>query len=572
MRIISSYTLQNYAAPLAVALAFFIIHFVYIDVFWYAPDEGVFAYFADLINQGKIYGVDFHGLQPGYHALWNAFLFDLFGRDLVNLRIPLVILFSAMAGMTTYLLRRRHIALAVTGGLWIGVFGLLQFINPSANWYAYCFAFFVIVLLIEVPNTLWRNLLIGVLIGLCLGFRHPSAVFLGAGTIMALICQLGHRGRFDMARHWLGKVLALLILAGLMTFVLVFNDEPLVIFYIGIWPVLICLLVLKDIHIDNVALFRTGWPMLLGFLAGIVPLIIYQLAYGDLGIWAQTSLMGAANLLNQPFFDDVRYWHIVAEPAGFFIQNPGVLTFLNIVFWAIILAIIPLAGAGISIRLWRGRVDNVYLPLLIIPLFYGYVSIYFQIYIYLVFSLGLYGLALMSAIGGRRRMALYITGAVLFVCLFSFIVTVARPLDGNTRERVRSGFDGANLWISRSSYDRYAPLLNYITDKTRPQDSIFVFPANPEIYFLSRRENPTPYFSTAHAVTAASIYEDLIVRLDKAEPELIIVRPGDKYFGQYEVRLVAALSQELGYQKTAAIDHFDIYRKAPQGENELKAR
>lgn len=532
----------------------------YHDSFWYAPDEGVFSYFADLVNQGKIYGVDFHGVQPGYHTFWNAFLFDVFGRDLVVLRYPLILLSALQAIMVTYMLRRKGALLSLSAGLWITCFGFLQFLNPSANWYAFYLAFFCIFVLTEFPRSALRLLITGSFIGICLGLRHPSGIFLGAGVLSYLLFENASVQKYKFKKTYLAQLLLIIVFIGLLTYVWKVNFELSGLLYIGIWPILFVLFMLYKRPVHNTNTIKVLLPCALGVLISLAPLLLYQMIYGDLFIWAKTSIFYSSRILDRDFFDVQQYYGIVFDSMSLLIANPGVITFANAIYWICLYCIIPLTSILVFYHIVIIKDSSKITPVMIIPLFSGYVSLYYQIPIYLFFSLGLYGVCLFTLTPAKYQNI--IVAFAIFLSFFSMSQYIARSLEhSGTGKRVPSQIEGASLKISKQSRDQYNNLLKYIDDYTVRDDYIFAFPVNPEIYFLSQRQNPTPYISTAVSVSSDQEYDNLMEILEKTQPRLIINRPEDKYMGFYEEKLVSELTSKLKYKQVASIGHFIIYIK-----------
>ena len=532
----------------------------YHDLFWYAPDEGVFAHFADRVNEGKIYGVDFHGVQPGYHTIWNAFLFDIFGRDLVVLRYPLVLLSALQAALVAYMLRDKGVILPLAAGLWVTCFGFLQFINPSANWYAFYLAFFCIFILSECPRSVMRLVITGILIGVCLGIRHPSGVFLGAGVLSYLLYEAASEQKYDLKQTFLARSLLVTLLAGLFTYIFAIHFDLSGSLYIGLWPVLCVGTLLLKKPAGNLETIKTLMPCGLGVLIGIVPLFLYQMVYGDLMIWAETSILHSARILDRDFFDVHKYYNLILYAVYALIADPGIVSLATVLYWAALYSIVPLTGALSIYYIARTKHHHKISPVLMISLFFGYVSLYYQIPIYLFYSLGLYGIALFMLVPSQYKNLA--AGIAIALSLFSMAQYIAMPLEHPaTRKTVPANIEGASLKITETSRDQYNDLLKYINEQTQKTDYVFAFPVNPEIYFLSKRKNPTPYVSTAISISSDQEYETLLIYLKQKQPRLIINRPDDKYMGLYEEQLVSDLTSELGYKQSTSIGHFLVYKK-----------
>lgn len=552
--------IEKIILPLISGLISLVLLIHYHDYFWYAPDEGVFAYFADLVHQGKIYGVDFHGVQPGYHALWNAFLFDIFGRDLVVLRYPFIVLAALQAAMVSYMLRKQGTFLSLASGFWVTCFGFLQFINPSANWYAFYLAFFCIFVLSEFPRSVWGLLLTGGLIGLCLGLRHPSGVFLGAGVLAYLLFDQEPDQQDKAGQTYLAKFLLLLMLAGLLGYSFVINFDFSGLLYIGIWPVLLTIYIFYKKPVCNVQALKVLVPCGAGVLAGIAPLFLYQALYGDLLVWLQTSVLNSSRILEMDFFDTHKYYDFVFYAVSDLVAHTSLVTLANAIYWIVLYGIIPLVGAFILYHAAVKKQNACITPVTVIPLFFGYVSLYYQIPIYLFFSLGLYGIGLLTLLPLKYKNPIALMA--VFLSLFSLWHYIAMPLEiQGEHKAVSSQIEGASLTINEQSHDQYIGLLTYIDKRTTPQDYIFTFPVNPEIYFLSQRKNPTPYISTAISISSDQEYNELLEMLTGKAPRLIINRPNDKYTGVYEERLVSDLVSKLGYKQATTIGHFVLYAK-----------
>jgi hypothetical protein len=67
-------------------------------------------------------------------------------------------------------------------------------------------------------------------------------------------------------------------------------------------------------------------------------------------------------------------------------------------------------------------------------------------------------------------------------------------------------------------------LINFIDANSNKNDTIFVFPQEPEIYFLSNRKNTTS-FDTPTAFYTLSYQKQIVSQLRENNPKLIIYNP-----------------------------------------------
>lgn len=552
-------------ALISVVMSFFVSSLLllyYHDLFWYAPDEGVFAHMADRVNAGQIYGVDFNGLQPGYHALLNAYLFEHLGRDLVVLRYPILVMGCIQAMMVTYMLRSYGVFISVFGALWITVFGFLQFLNPSPNWYCSFLTLVVIFLLTEFPRKSLAYILVGLCVGISTGIRHPSGVFLALGVLGFVLYDLRSVVLRPLGEVWISRLLTAVIILALGIYCALINHEYSAVFYIGIWPVILMAGLLYRYGVANVDLIRPLLLLSLGGLIGIAPLFLYQIIYGDVQIWFNTSILGVLQQLELPHYKEVAYHQYPLMSWQGFLGLGGVYALFVSLYWTVAYLSVPALMFYMVRSAWR---DNGSVPALaIVTSFYAYVMLYFQIPIYFYYAFGFFGIyALMICRSGAPRFfALLCMSCLMGVSLLSYI---AKPYEDASENMADSSLSlpGVSLEITEDSAMKYTKILDVIEQRTQEDEPIFVFPTNAELYYLSRRPNPTPYTVTSNAIYDEQSYARLFEMIKAAKPKLIFTREEDKYFYIYEQRLLDDLIEKLGYTRAAPIGDFTVLQLMP---------
>jgi hypothetical protein len=144
-------------------------------------DEGYFAHLADRVAQGELPYRDFATIYtPGVHYL-HAWMFGLFGHDLVSMRVPLILVKVGLAALL-YVLGRRLMPPAFAALPAVLLFAIdtapLMW-EPHPAWYALTFALigvWSIARLIETGRDRWV-LLAGAAAALACAFKQNIGLF-----------------------------------------------------------------------------------------------------------------------------------------------------------------------------------------------------------------------------------------------------------------------------------------------------------------------------------------------------------------------------------------------------------
>jgi hypothetical protein len=105
--------------------------------------------------------------------------------------------------------------------------------------------------------------------------------------------------------------------------------------------------------------------------------------------------------------------------------------------------------------------------------------------------------------------------------------------------------------------ETYSQLVGFIKQETKHRDPIFVFPYNPEIYFLADRLNPFRFYHLALGVTNISEGQALIQSLKKTPPALIIFNANSIY--NTDVSVFIAEYVREAYLPIKQIGEFEIF-------------
>jgi 4-amino-4-deoxy-L-arabinose transferase-like glycosyltransferase len=152
---------------------------------WWGPDDGIYALVADQMLKGKILFKDIQEIHPGYIDFTNAAVMKLFGRDILVLRYPLLLLFTIEAVLAYFLLKKSYPkSVAILCALIFPLLSYALFNNITANWYAQFLAFILGgVFAGVIPVNRHRTLIIGIIVGLAIMFRQTTGVFIGFAAL-----------------------------------------------------------------------------------------------------------------------------------------------------------------------------------------------------------------------------------------------------------------------------------------------------------------------------------------------------------------------------------------------------
>jgi hypothetical protein len=116
----------------------------------------------------------------------------------------------------------------------------------------------------------------------------------------------------------------------------------------------------------------------------------------------------------------------------------------------------------------------------------------------------------------------------------------------------------ADLLIAAGERDHYLELLEAISRETRPEDTVFALPHNPEIYFLSGRRNPFSFTNSALGLADDDALARAQGTLAEHPPRLVLFNPTDKYGTPRAARLMQTIRAR--YTLIRTIGELELYR------------
>ena len=552
----------------------------------YGPDDGYYAYIAEEINNGKLHGRDIVGFHPGYVHHLNAAIFKIFDSSFLSLRFPLILSSLIQTLLVFLMFRKRDVLLGVLGGLAVGCMSFILFPNPATNWYCGLFLIGAIYLINNFNINSYKTVFaIGLLIGFSFLFRHLSGIFIASGvmiTLLSLLIYEAERNDYSTQKNDLifSRIIILLLAAPLAAYLAYFTRSPnaFTIFSISIWPLAYATFLLtKSTAAPWQSVSKTILFALLGCFVAALPLLIHQGLNGNIIGWAQSLLQQSVSIPNTDIENPPQYFWLLRYPITFFQQDPNIHSFINLVLFAILPCLALLCGLFLVFNTGMNKRPD---PFLIIGCFYAYAALYLEIPSYLFYTLIFSVLGCLSFIWSLNNNTYKIAAAAvtLFLCASlpyyhagqSVKRTFAQFVTGKTTRDnfVMSEHPKIKLNIDQETEEFYKTILQVINDNSDADDTIFAYPFNPELYYLSGRENVINAPSTLHVNTDEE-FQRLLGIIQNEKPALIIHSYKDKYNSEFTK--IFAKSNERDYKRVFEHDYqlanIVIYKKQNNEEN-----
>jgi len=550
-----------FSTAMLISLAI-LLHFH--DRFWWGPDEGAYAHVAERILQGEVLNGTVQDIHMGYVNFTNALALYVFGLDLVSLRYPLVVMTLIQCGLAFWWLSGRGHLVAFTAALVMSSLTLVQFLNPTAHWYALFLCMLTIALLSTEQRTRERTLeLLGFLVVTLFLFRQLSGIFVAMGVLTFLLLQdqrTEHRHRALLAR-----VLTLLMLGGLLFYLTKKTDLTAALLF-GSGPVLLLVYVGTITRMEDRRLAGSLLRMGLGGLIASFPLIAYHWMHGSLTSWWADTVLSALRLTEMPFVDKPNYLGFGFMGLARALDGESFGTVVNGLFWMVLPLLPSMLALSMLAMLRQGcSVGRAALP--VIAAFFALVSVHYQIPIYLFYTTALTATALLflTAQDGRFSRLATVCFCVT-LSLIGLVYQAGQPLsrdwigtlEGHTDTPMApSGLPHASLVLTEEDGALYRHLVEIIATRSSAGDYILTLPSNPELYFIAERRNPLRFFNAAHGMHDEGDLRNVEEILATHPPRLVFYLPEDKYNTPLVRQLMAGLKER--YDLIEEREGFEVY-------------
>jgi hypothetical protein len=311
---------------------------------------------------------------------------------------------------------------------------------------------------------------------------------------------------------------------------------------------------------------------MIGVLFGAAPMVTYQVVYGDISQWASSSFLSGLAVSQRAFFDEASYLDtprmlvddLRSEAYGIALQQG--------LYWFLLL-LLPVAFGVYATRMhWLQTLRNPRMQSVgALVLCYGYVSYYYQIPLYLYSTIPLFvvgWLLYYEVLGDGLRRAVY--AGIVFLSLAS--VTTMSFIPYTLRcANILVYPDVPHVSVRTPLNDARAYERLYVAVRTYAKhgDSIYVFPLNPDLYYVTKT---TPPFASYGSALELQTYDDLNVHTDRLTTEpvsLLVFNKGSKYVGPLETQLYEQLVSG-GYAVEMTVGHTTLLVPVERGKTKVR--
>jgi hypothetical protein len=562
------------AIAFAAAAAFAAAVMVYFhDRFWWPPDEGAYAHVAARILTGDVLNLDIQDIHAGYINFANALWLWLFGPDLVSLRYPLAVMAVVQSCILYRMLLPVGLIPAFAGSIAMTSLTLVQFLNPTANWYVlFVFVLIVWALAAMPKEARWRLEAIGYLVVTLFLFRQLSGVVVATGVVAYLLAETPRRRGDESV--WMSRALALVLATGFLAYLTTkIGLFALVVF--GIGPLGALLWTISVASMTTKQSLRFVARLSLGGVAALAPLVVYHAVHGSMASWLDDTVWSALHITTLEFVSSSSYAILALLGSLQFIRPQSLAEFLNGSFW-IVLPFLPMAlGVTVVLNLFRFRQHGAaYHPLPFLAVFYAVISAHLQIPIYLFYSTAITIVGLLFMFGGSATWrGRGVAGMAVLLSAIGLWYQAGQPLTRGLQgiaagERVplirAEGVPHASVWMTAEDAHTYRELIALIEREVPKDGAILALPFNPELYFLADRRNPTRFMSSAFGIRHEHELQDTLDRFRNDPPMLVFHRPDDKYNAPLSNRLMDFVRSR--YDSLPSVGLFEVYRYRPTSE------
>lgn len=540
------------------------------DRYWYPTDDGLHAHIAERLLAGEVLNRDVQDIHPGYVHFLNLAAFRVFGVDMVSLRYPLIAGALCQSLLIYGLLLPRGPALAALTATAATALGVVQFMSPTANWYALNVTVALACWMTWVPARHWARLVgAGFLLGTVTLFRQLTGVWVAMAVLVLVLLEESQPEADD--RSVAGRALVLIMLAAALGY-LALSPETNVggVVLIAAWPVGILAWALYRTCASDARVLSGVGKVALGASIASLPLVAYHVTHDSLGSWLNDIVFVATGHTQLPHFG--QGWYGVLPLAALYqaVSSAEPIQIANGLYWLAISLMTAVHGGMVVGRLHRSEEPrNLTVP--IIATFYALVSLYLQGPLYLYYTVGLTLTSVLwlegSGPGVRRRAWGTVAGGLAVVA----IVFHAGQSRHRTPTEILRGHRDTNIWIeagaglprarlhlSDSDRHTYGHYIDVVERNSDPGESILALPNDSELYFLAKRTNATRFYNSTMGLMTPADVIGLQNALASRPPRLVIFRPQDKFVTEQALAIMNVVRSN--YEKLDVFDGAEVYK------------
>lgn len=559
------YRTNSWVGFTACLIGAFLVSWHFHNRFWWGPDDGYFGHIAQLILNGEILHKDIPVVHSGLNYLINAFFLSVADGDLVGLRYPLIALTVIQTGCAYKMAEKHGLLISVVAAIIAFSFSFIQFINPTPHWYTLSVTFILAYILSQKDIRKSKAiLLIGLLIGVTFLLRQLTGVILAVAATAIIFLK---NSDFDSDDKLVGGKIILAALTLVLT-LYVFKVAKLTgLLVVGIYPLVVLLFCIRSCAIGWKRSTEITGLLILGAILSAIPLTIYYGINGALFDWLYGMLISPLNFVDQTIFQKPNFFILPAFAikelfSGNLAGIGGLLFWLPIIF-------APMVLGTIVIRQMTGSRSNI--PVIgIIGSVYSLVAIHYEIHLYLLFCTAIVFIGILLSVEQektKKSSALFMGVLSVVAIFFHAGQSLERDLSGiATNERLDYNLvrlPTTTIIIPNIDANNYLDVLDVIDRCSTPSDTIYAFPMNPELYFLSGKQSP---FKFIVSFIGLSSQDDLsnstaIIHSENA-PALIFHNENDKYNSILATQLLD--NAKPFYRKVGTVSDWTIYQRRNQ--------
>jgi hypothetical protein len=556
------YRFDYLAVAASTLLVLVYYHASYIEI----HDDGVFAYVASRLLDGARLNLDVVSFHSGFLHFIHTLTFRLFGVDFVSLRYPLL-LSNFLHVMIVYaIFRERGVAFSLVAVLLALSTSCILYNNPTGNWYTQLCFWSLCLILVHIPeHQKSRYLWSGMVLGTCFLFRQLSFAFLSLGYLAFLAgeSKYQHKGRsVDQNPDGILISRVILLAAGLpFVFYALGGVNPDGILLFSLMPLFLYFRLASRSQLEISRLLSCGILTMVGAAMVLAPFVLFISFNYDLSLWLEHTFvrpfaLHEAEHKKLMFFLWLPYFGVQEVLVNPF--NPVVL--LNSVIWSIL----PFLSLVLGLVILRSKSRLVTHPLPILALNYGLVAVYYEIPIYLIFTLTPTLTALLFLTDRKFERFAMIVAIGLSAVLFYYHAGqpqergVLGILRGTRLPSEACRLPYCSLQVGHEVNETYSKLYKILKPLVADGATFYAFPYNPELFFLL---DVPPHKSGYHFLIDIRTREELN-RLERAfeedPPKVLVVDLTDKAAGAYAQELWAGMKNR--YVHVDQVDTVEIFK------------
>jgi hypothetical protein len=306
----------------------------------------------------------------------------------------------------------------------------------------------------------------------------------------------------------------------------------------------------------------------IGFVVSALPIVVYHIAHRSLNTFFDDTVLRALDIQQLPYLKLANFLAQQRYAARTLVQFRSFHEAINGFFWLVLPLSTVVTGALVVKRFAKSRSSADVGPLPVLAVFYALVALFQQIPIYFFYMLPMTTGALFWLFlnGKKRAVLIFATVALVFSSIaiyYQAAQPVTRSLAGIIRgERVAlvpaTSIKRAGLWVEPESLKIYTALIGAIQLNSQPNETIFVLPYNPELYFLAERRNPFRFWNTAVGIRPGREEQQVMNLLRTSPPRVVVIAPRDRNNTPISETIIGYVRANHSLVET--IGSFEVYR------------